>query len=387
MLVTTLVVTLVPLHLAHPGRVVFSWSGGWEDFFANIVLFVPLGLFYRIARPGSRRPGLETLVLGFLLSTAIETVQLFEPDRFSSVWDVVSNSLGAWLGSAAYGRMSARSAGNTGFIARMALEVPLMGLVYLLIPLLWLDALTALTPRGSFWLTALLGLIGAGVVGTLQRQLFAPVGLFRAWETALLTAVWFVVGAYPALWARPRAGLFCLGLVTLVVLVQGSREAKEGITGKRFEVPVVQWVIPVFLAYLVLVAVWPPRWNPDWSVNLGFDRSVSGAGTVATLRLLEYVAAFTMLGYMLAELRSRKEESFRFTRGNILLVAVPLALGLEALRAFQPLHGASLLLLAMSVTASLYGGIIYHLARAHAREMRRGMVRASGRPSGRHQMP
>jgi hypothetical protein len=94
------------------------------------------------------------------------------------------------------------------------------------------------------------------------------------------------------------------------------------------------------------------------------------------LRLIEYVAAFTLLGYMIAEMGSRREGDFRSTATRILLLAGPVALCFEALRAFHPNHGASVALLVGAVGGSLYGGLVYHLARAHAREARRATIYA-----------
>ncbi len=61
------------------------------DFMANVLLYVPFGLFApaRLA------------VFGPLLSVALEAAQVYVPGRDPNIWDVAANSLGTLLGIAA----------------------------------------------------------------------------------------------------------------------------------------------------------------------------------------------------------------------------------------------------------------------------------------------
>lgn len=67
------------------------------EFSANVVMFLPLGLFGALALPAGRRwLALPALVL---LSVGIELTQAAGlPGRYASLSDVVANSLGAVLG-------------------------------------------------------------------------------------------------------------------------------------------------------------------------------------------------------------------------------------------------------------------------------------------------
>ena len=95
--------------------------------------------------------------------------------------------------------------------------------------------------------------------------------------------------------------------------------------------------------------------------------------------MLEYFAAFTVLGYVLAESRGRREESLG-AAGPFLAASVGgAALGLEALAAIQAGPGASLLRVVLATLSSLYGARLYHLQRDHVRWLLRD--RAGGRPS------
>jgi glycopeptide antibiotics resistance protein len=72
------------------------------DFFGNILLFMPLGYgLSQWLRPQRWNPIIKfALVIGIsLLGTiAVETLQLFQPDRSSSVIDLFTNTLGGTLG-------------------------------------------------------------------------------------------------------------------------------------------------------------------------------------------------------------------------------------------------------------------------------------------------
>ncbi|WP_165802581.1 VanZ family protein [Arthrobacter sp. Bz4] len=72
---------------------------GLVEFTANIVMFVPFGVFWFILAPRNLRwlgPA-----LGVSLSVLIELSQLiFLPLRFATPYDVVANGLGACLGTA-----------------------------------------------------------------------------------------------------------------------------------------------------------------------------------------------------------------------------------------------------------------------------------------------
>jgi VanZ family protein len=94
----------VPHHLAeNPLRILLhSWPLEapryfFEDAVVNIALYVPLGFAaYLVFRKSLVAP----LVLGLMLSSAIEMIQLFTPTRVTSMMDVISNVAGSVLGVA-----------------------------------------------------------------------------------------------------------------------------------------------------------------------------------------------------------------------------------------------------------------------------------------------
>ncbi|QGQ20253.1 VanZ family protein [Cellulomonas sp. JZ18] len=75
---------------------------------ANVVMFVPFGVLVGLLL-GVRRWWVVVL-LGFATSVVIETVQRVVPERFSTVQDVVMNTLGAAVGVAVLAWWLARRA-------------------------------------------------------------------------------------------------------------------------------------------------------------------------------------------------------------------------------------------------------------------------------------
>uniref|UniRef100_UPI0037C0D8C9 VanZ family protein n=1 Tax=Gemmatimonas sp. TaxID=1962908 RepID=UPI0037C0D8C9 len=135
------IITLAPFRFesAPVHGLSFVWT--WSDLVLNVLMFAPVGFVHQLTRPRGAAPDLSRVfLLGLAASGIIEVAQLFSPLRYPSLFDLATNSGGAVLGAAAYSRLSERLPGRAA-VQRLALELPLMGLVYLLVPLCWLIGL------------------------------------------------------------------------------------------------------------------------------------------------------------------------------------------------------------------------------------------------------
>ena len=78
------------------GGVPFAAAYAVLEFAANIALFVPLGVLLPLA--WRRLPAWVVVAVGCAASVMIELVQLTMPSRYSTISDVVANTLGTVVG-------------------------------------------------------------------------------------------------------------------------------------------------------------------------------------------------------------------------------------------------------------------------------------------------
>lgn len=383
----TLLVTLVPFDFARRPDLQLIWHGNWPDFVANLAMFVPLGFLYRLSRPGKRdRFAFRALGAGLLFSAAIELVQLYLPTRFSAPLDVAANGLGGWLGALAHDRIANRLRVTPAMVGTLALELPLMGLIYLLVPLLWLSGLTAAEDATRLLISLLLGLIGSMVLGAIHRHRFGPTGAISRSRYGLIASGWFLAGALPGLALQPLWIVFAAFAVGLSTILWSMEPLPAEGPERRFERETLLRVAPFAGIYLLFLAGWPPwsEWVPLHG-SLGTIRLWGEADTFAIMRVLELLASFTVLGYLVAESRGRLEQPYRITVVVLLVVGAGAALLMEVVAGLHPGPGMSPPRWVLAVGLTCYGGGIYHLQRSHIRWLLRNeseilMVPFSGGP-------
>jgi VanZ family protein len=358
-----LLLTLNPFYFSPPDEFVFSFSSGRSNIINNIILFLPVGFLYRMTTKRRR-----AYLFGGLFSLSIEMVQFFIPARTPSVPDFLANTIGACLGALVYGLLTARVVIRQGMLGRLRLETPLMGLIYLLIPLLWINILAMDEAPARWLLTLLLGICGAIIFSNLFRHWWNNVDLRIMGYASLATGSWFLIGAGPSLLWTPMLLTIGLGTVLLAALLT---VLPENTAERRFEHRTLRVMIPVFVLYLILLAMFFPFHPFDsWHASFGFTDRITDTSLQSLYPRLEQLAAFTVLGYMIAEWRGRLERSFREELTPLFLITIGLALVLEFLSGFQAGRGASFIRLVLSLTGALFGGTIYHMSRAHIRFLR-----------------
>ena len=371
MALITAVVTLLPFQFAFPSQPRVIFAGDTMDILANVAMFVPLGFLYSVARQESNVSLVRVLLVAVLASSAIESVQLFEATRYASLSDIIANGAGAWLGAIGQRRLARRIAMDAKTVGRLSLELPLMGLVYLLLPLLWLDGLAGRFSVASLWPLLALGLFGASLLASAQRHHFGPNRLLSRELMTGAACLWFLVGAFPGL--APRAAIVLFLMVAAVgafVWVRSEDKSRSRSINRRFESKALAEAAPFYAAYLLLLVAPVAAYSgTGWRGDLGFGFAPNAWDSTTVLHVLETVAAFTLLGYMLAELRGRREARFRDGVRYIAACSAGAAAVTELLEGLRPDGGASALRMVLVVIAALYGSWLYHLQRAHVRRL------------------
>lgn len=362
----TLIVTLLPFRFSVPGAWRVWLQSDVVDVVANVIMFVPLGFLFRVGTHHHRRHStLRVLWAGAALSLAIESVQLFEAERFSSPWDVGANAVGAWVGAVLASMVTRRIGAGGAVVARLSLELPLMGLLYLVIPLLWLNGLAARGNEGHLVAGILVATFGAAVLGGLQRHHLGPDRGVSMRATLGAATFGFLAGAFPALATAPGvvlagAGASCA--ITWLYASFGSAVRRD----RRYEVAVIRTAVPPLVAFLVLLGIGTdPTRVQGWTWSLGFPPLQSKTGTREILQLLELVAAFTLLGYVIAEYRGRAVPRLQTALPRVLAWSGACGLTVELIRGFTSVPGASLARTALLQSSALYGAWLYYLQRRH----------------------
>jgi len=226
----TLIVTLAPFDLVAPRRVNILVVGGFAEAAANVVLFIPLGFLFRLARPRPEdRWALGALAAGLLASVAIELTQLFLPGRYPALLDIATNGAGAMLGAWLHDRVQSRLRPGALPVSALALELPLMVLLYLLVPLMWLNGLAVVEAPLSTLRLLMLGLFGASILAAVQRRHLGPAGLLGRRSTALAAGAGFLAGAFPALLVRPLTVVAHAAIVALFcAYLANGRPGRDG---------------------------------------------------------------------------------------------------------------------------------------------------------------
>ncbi|PEI51828.1 VanZ family protein [Priestia aryabhattai] len=90
-------INIIPLHTIGGLFVKHSFNDFIINNVGNIILFVPFG-FLSPLKFRSIDNSLKVCLVGMLFSVLIEVVQLFMPNRWTDIDDIILNVLGTWVG-------------------------------------------------------------------------------------------------------------------------------------------------------------------------------------------------------------------------------------------------------------------------------------------------
>jgi hypothetical protein len=364
------VLSLLPFQFAVPAAVELLHAVTPLSALVVFVQFVPYGFLTRRARVGRLGRHLASIVLSAgALALALESAQVFVPQAQASLLHVMTAVVGAGLGALLCERVTGGDARAHNAVYALLLQLPLMGLVYLLLPLLWATAATAQGDPQRLCLTLAIGLMGASVLGSIARAVrgFTP---NRAWwMVPLVVFTWIALGVGPALLVSVREPIAIIVSVTLFGAWRG-RWSAPAFTERRYEVPSLFAATPFLAAYFVGAGVWPGKSFRSYPlVTLGLDSGE--AGLALALPLFEAGIAATVLGYVVAEFYGRSEAYFREGITRVMSWVVILVMLSELARSFFGYEGASLARAFASICAATYGAGLYHLQRNHVKVVAR----------------
>ncbi|HUV59622.1 MAG TPA: VanZ family protein [Desulfatiglandales bacterium] len=357
-----LLITLIPFQFHIPQKIANIWAINLNDSITNIFLFLPLGFLFQLSRRRHKDPAcVRALGFGILVSVVIEITQVFLLGRYTSVIDVMTNGVGAWVGALIFTLIKGHL-DETRIAGVFALELPLMNLVYLLIPLIWLNGLSAGHEVSRLWLLVVLGLFGAIVLSSVYIHRLRHVERLSSNKVTFLAMGWFFVAALPALAHFPLQGILCGIGVGIIVRLLTAFQRKTIQAERRFELPTLRRLLPLYIFYLFLLALWPTTVAfGEWQEVVHFQELMFNERVVFIFRFVEYIAAFTLLGYIVAEMRGRKQESVTKILMWIVVLSLSCVIGIVFIKGHTLLSAVTLIEVALITGASLYGGIIYRL--------------------------
>jgi glycopeptide antibiotics resistance protein len=271
LVIVTLLITWAPFDFATRPQHGLTSLWTWSDLLLNVLMFMPLGFLWQGARRATVAdlPSVSESVIGVvpallagaLLSGIIETGQLFLAGRYTSLLDVLSNAVGAMLGAWVLQRTRSRLEVTSGTVRALALDLPLSGVIVLLLPLLWTWALGddggARTPL--LWMAACTGGVLIGSVHGSYLSMSSP-----ARDASIAATAWLLVGAMPTVLRSPSEDvlLHTLGAALLAALIGGWRSdraarKRRADGAQRVEYRALRLAMPPFTVYVTLCALWP----------------------------------------------------------------------------------------------------------------------------------
>ena len=359
---------LMPFEFTVPPQLQFSLTTSPLSALAAFAMYVPYGFLTRRARSGGRGEHLAAIVLSAaLLALALETAQLFESSSDASVWHLLASMTGAAGGAWLCERLHHDRNGSANAVHAMLLQLPLMGLAYLLLPLLWASSAAAQGDVMRLALTVSVGLAGASLLGSIARATRAFTPDREWWLLPTVALVWSAVGLLPSITTDWRITLGGIVAVTAFASWRGRWSAPSFVE-RRYEAPALFAASPFLVVYFLGACVWPGHsFRTIPLVHLGMP--TTEAGLALALPLLEMGIAATVLGYVIAECLGRTESTFRETSGQVVFWVFSTLVVSETARSFFGYEGASLLRAGLSLGAAIYGAGLYHLQRTHVKTL------------------
>jgi hypothetical protein len=369
--VVTVVATiqLAPFGFLIPRDIRLVAVTDWRDALAAALLFVPLGFLYPLTRMREDSSRLHVALWGGLVAALITVGRIFEMGRDVALADIAASAAGAALGATLLRSVNARTRRSPRLAGRLSLEIPLIGLIYLLLPLMVATSISAIDDIRRMLILLPLCFLAARLLSGVQEHHFGPARVFTAREMSLIAGGWTLLGVFPVALHYPGLTAGVIAVTIAATLHDASRPALHGGEDRRFEADILRSAAPYVAVYFLDVALLPLAAGVDsWHVAIGLTGS-RGDLARQVMHLLEPLAALALLGYLLAEARGRRELPFHEVALRVALECAAVAAIIEASRGIQPRVGASVLELLLMVAAAVVGAGMYHHQRERVRWM------------------
>jgi hypothetical protein len=362
-------VQLAPFGFAVPNDVRLVAFTDWPDTLTALLLFVPLGFLYPLTRMREDSSRIHVALWGGLIATLIAIGRIFELGRDVPLADIAVSAAGAAVGATLLRAVNSRTRKSARLAGRLSLEIPLIGLVYLLLPLMVTTSLSAVDDVRRMLMLLPLGFLAARLLSGVQEHHFGPARVFTARGMAVIAAGWTLLGIFPSAFRYPAIVAGVVLVVAGATLYDASRAALHGGEERRFEADILRSATPYVVVYFLDVVFLPLAAGIDsWHVAIGLTGSADNFAQ-QVVHLLEPLASLALLGYLLAEARGRRELPFRRVALRVAAECALVAAAIEASRGFQRQVGASAVELCLLVAAAVLGAGMYHHQRERVRWM------------------
>lgn len=339
--VVVAVIVFAPFQFTAPSteRVLLTPSGAeaMRDVLLNVALFVPLGFLLERTARGRLRVW-QVVGIGMAISLGIEVTQLFLPVRWTTATDVLANATGAASGAATSTILRRRLGASESLAGRLFLDLPLLGICWLLMPMLWVSALQGpLVPLLCLMAAGGFAIAGAGRSNAARERL--PAGVL--WPLVL---GWSVTATLPGIVAKPSWML--AGIMTaFAACLMGDALWRDGHgSDRRVEPRAVAAVVLALLPWFVIRGLLDPFANNGMHIR------------EAILEWLALACGFTLLGYALAEWRGRSSRPWPVS------ALIPMVLG--AVVSLPLGRGRPAVMVAAAVIAA-FGALLFKAQRDH----------------------
>ena len=326
-----------------------------KDAIKNIILFIPVG-FLLSSILTDKKKYLKSFLFGVSFSSFIEFNQLFIFTRDPGLNDVLTNSIGSLIGCIGYDLIKKNLQKNSKILVHFS--IPVMNIVILLIPMLWLCSFAVGYESVRIWLLLLLGLMGAILVSEVFINRISEKMTANTIYFLIMFVGWYLIGVFPSLVNHPKRIFAFTILLTIFIYFRMTFGLKSE-SDQRFELQTLNKVIPIFSVYILILNQWPLKLpSMDFHFFIIPNVNMEQHYSIEIYRYMEYFTGFTLIGYFISEYvnRSNNQEN-RASRVIIWIVAV--ATALEVLRGFHPSHTATLLHFVLAVFWGLFGALIY----------------------------